>query len=287
MIFLLSLTGAVAGLWLWISFRRAQRSPRTRQAVVLAILAFVGTAVAQTYTAIPAGHVGIVDQFGSVSPTTLKSGLQLINPLNRVVKMSIQTQELKVTMEVPSKEGLTVTLEASAQFRLDPEKAYEIYKDVGDDYVAVLVDPQFRSVCGTTTAAYEATDLYTSQRAQVGVRITERLREKLEPRGIAVQDVRFQNLTLPKRLAAAIEERLNAASQSQLVLEKERQDAERRRIEAQGIADAHRIVAQGLTEQLLRWKGIEATLKLAESSNAKVVVVGNGKGGLPIILGGQ
>ena len=99
--------------------------------------------------------------------------------------------------------------------------------------------------------------------------------------------MRFQNLTLPKRLVAAIEERLNAELQSQLVIEKERQDAERRRIEAQGIADAHRIVAQGLTEQLLRWKGIEATLKLAESSNAKVVVVGSGKGGLPIILGGQ
>jgi prohibitin 1 len=287
MLFILSLVGALVGAWLWFSLRRAHPGTRTPHAAGVAVLVFLGVAVAQTYTAIPAGHVGIVDSFGRVSQTTLKSGLLLINPLNRVVKMSIQTQKLRVSTEVPCKENLPVALEASVEFRLDPEKAYEIYTNVGDDYVADLVDPEFRTLCGNTTSAYEAAALYTTERANVGMKIKAALRDKLAPRGIEIQDVRLESLTLPKRIATQIEERLKAEGESALVLEKERQDAERRRIEAQGQADAQRILAQGLTEPLLRLRGIEATLKLAQSPNAKVVVVGSGKDGLPVILGGQ
>ena len=286
MLFILSLVGALVGAWLWSSLRRAHPGTRTPYAAGIAVLVFLGVAAAQTYTAIPAGHVGIVDSFGRVSQTTLKSGLMLINPLNRVVKMSIQTQKLRVSMEVPSKEGLPVALEASVEFRLDPEQAYEIYTNVGDDYVADLVDPEFRALCGNTTVAYDAIALYTTERANVGAKIQTALREKLAPRGIEIQNVRFESLTLPKRIATQIEERLKAEGESALVLEKERQDAERRRIEAQGQADAQRVLAQGLTEPLLRLRGIEATLKLAQSPNAKVIMVGSCKDGLPVILGG-
>jgi regulator of protease activity HflC (stomatin/prohibitin superfamily) len=115
------------------------------------------------------------------------------------------------------------------------------------------------------------------------------LRSRLAPRGIAVEGVPLRRLTLPQRLAQAIEEKLGAeqeAQRMQFVLARERQEAERKRLEAQGIADFQRIVSQGISEELLRWKGIEATLKIAESSNSKVVVVG-GKDGLPLILGPQ
>lgn len=289
MLFLLSLAGAVVGTWLWFSLGRSHAGTRTRRAAGLGALAFLALAVLQTFTIVPAGAVGIVDMFGNVSLSTLKAGPQLVNPMARVVKMSIQTQELPVSMEVPSKEGLTLKLEASVQFHLDIDRAYEIYKTVGDDYVAVLVDQQFRSVTSTTTSSYDATALYTSQRAQVAKLITDRLRAILTPRGIIVEDdgVRFHKLTLPQRLAAAIEERLGAELDSQRALEKAREEAERRRIEAQGIADSQHIVAQGLTPELLKLKGIEATLKLAESPNAKVIVVGSGKDGLPLILGNQ
>jgi regulator of protease activity HflC (stomatin/prohibitin superfamily) len=290
MLFVLSLVGVVLGLWLWFSLRRSHRGTRTVQAAALGVVAFVAMALAQTFTIIPAGHVGILDVFGGVSPTTLKPGPQLVNPLARVVKIPIQMQELPVTLEVPSREGLTLTLEASLQFRLDPENVFEIYKTVGDDYVAVLVNPQFRSVAPSATASYDATALYTSQRAQVQKLITDRLRGVLAPRGILVEDVRLQKLTLPQKLAAAIEERLGAELESQrmqFVLEKERQEAERRRIEAQGLADSQRIVAQGLTEPLLKFKGIEATLKLAQAPNAKVIMIGSCKDGMPLILGGQ
>jgi prohibitin 1 len=289
MLFILSLVGAALGTWLWLSLRRSHAGTNTRRAAGVAALAFLLLAASQPFTVVPAGHVGILDVFGNVSLLTLKSGPQIVNPLGRVAKMSIQTQVLPVVMEVPSKEGLTLNLEASVQFHLDIERAYEIYRTVGDDYVAVLVDQQFRSVASSTTPAYDATALYTSQRAQVAKVITDRLRGILTPRGIIVEDdgVRFHKLTLPQRLAAAIEERLGAELDSQRALDKARQEAERRRIEAQGIADSQRIVAQGLTPELLKLKGIEATQKLAESANAKVVVVGGGKDGLPLILGSQ
>ena len=289
MLFLLSLAGTLLGAWLWVSLRRSHAGTHTRRAAGVGALAFLVFAALQTFTIVPAGAVGILDVFGNVSLLTLKSGPQLVNPMGRVVKMSIQTQELPVAMEVPSKEGLTLKLEASVQFHLDIDRAYEIYKTVGDDYVAVLVDQQFRSVTSSTTSSYDATALYTSQRAQVAKVITDRLRGILTPRGIIVEDdgVRFHKLTLPQRLAAAIEERLGAELDSQRALEKAREEAERRRIEAQGIADSQRIVAQGLTPELLKLKGIEATLKLAESPNAKVIVVGSGKDGLPLILGNQ
>jgi prohibitin 1 len=289
MLFVFSLAWAIVAAWVWISQRRTHPGTRTTQIALLLAVVFSLAALAQTFTIIPAGSVGIVDVFGSVSQTTLKSGPQFVNPLARVVKMSTQMQETRIGMDIPSKEGLTLPLEASLQFHLDPEKAYEIYKTVGDDYVAVLVEPQFRSVTSTSTTTYDATALYTSQRAPLAKLITDRLRGILTPRGILVEDdgVRLQKLTLPQRLAAAIEERLGAELESQRVFEKARQEAERRKIEAQGLSDSQRILAQGLTEQLLKWKGIEATMKIAESPNAKVIMVGSCKDGMPLILGSQ
>jgi len=140
------------------------------------------------------------------------------------------------------------------------------------------------------TAQYEARALYTSEREKLAEAIATELRRLVEPRGITVEATPLRKLTLPARLAAAIEEKLGAEQESQrmqFVLAKERQEADRRRIEAQGIADFQRIVTTGINDQLLRWKGIEATLKIAESQNAKVVIVGSGKDGLPLILGGQ
>jgi regulator of protease activity HflC (stomatin/prohibitin superfamily) len=239
---------------------------------------------------VPAGHVGVVDLFGKVSGTTLKPGIQLVNPLARVIHMSVMTQEMKEVMDVPSKEGLTMQLEASLLFHLDPDKAQEVYKSVGVTYVPIIVQPQFRSVCRGVTAGFEAKALYTSEREQLARAIAVEVKNLVEPRGVIVEATPLRKLTLPARLAAAIEEKLSAEQESQrmqFVLAKESQEAERKRIEAKGIADFQRIVSDGISEPLLRWKGIEATARLAESANSKVVVVGSGKDGLPLILGGQ
>ena len=244
-------------------------------------------ALSQFFTVIPAGHVGVVDFFGSVSSTSLKAGINMRNPLARIVKMSVKTQELKEVMDVPSKEGLTVQLEVSAIYHLDPDRAPEIYKTVGPNYVEVILEPQFRSVARGVTAGFEAKALYTSEREMLAEIILKDIQRQVGTRGVTVEATPLRRVGLPPGLTQAIEEKLRAEQESQrmqFVLLKEKQEAERKRIEAQGIADFQEIVTKGISEPLLRWKGIEATEKIAQSPNAKVIVIGAGKDGLPLIL---
>ena len=237
---------------------------------------------------VPAGHVGVKDFFGNVSADALSPGIHVVVPLTGVVRMSVQTQEIKEVAEVPSQEGLILNLETSLLYQLDPAKAAEIYKTVGPDYVGTIVEPQFRSAIREITASYEAKALYSAERERIAGEIFALFRRLASDRGIIVHQVLLRKIGLPPVVANAIQEKLRReqeAEQMKFVLQKEQQEAERKRIEAQGIADFQRIVAQGISAQLLEWKGIEATEKLATSSNSKVVVIGSAKSGLPIILG--
>jgi prohibitin 1 len=275
--------GILLGAW-WFSKQRL--GTPANGILVLAILFLLGCFL-QFFTIVPAGHVGVVDFFGRVSPNTLKAGINLRNPFARIVKFSIKTQELKEEMDVPSKEGLTVKLEISALYHLDPEKTAEVYKTIGPNYVEVILEPQFRSVARGVTAGYEAKALYTSEREVLAKIILADLEKIVEPRGITVESTPLRRVGLPPGLTQAIEEKLRAEQESQrmeFVLMKERQEAERKRIEAGGISDFQNIVSRGISEQLLKWKGIEATEKLAMSQNSKIVVIGAGKDGLPLIL---
>ncbi len=255
---------------------------------VVAVLALVVFFAGGPFRTVPAGHVGVKDFFGNVPNDTLPPGIRFVFPLTRVVKMSVQTQEMKEVAEVPSKEGLILTLETSLLFQLDPAKAAEIYRTVGSDYEGTIVEPQFRSAVREITASYEAKALYSAERDKIAGEIFALFRRLASDRGIQVQQVLLRKIGLPPVVANAIQEKLRReqeAEQMKFVLQKEQQEAERKRIEAQGVADFQRIVAQGISPQLLEWKGIEATEKLANSANSKVVVIGNSKTGLPIILG--
>ena len=257
----------------------------TLVAIVLGLIAFL---VAGPFRTVSAGHVGIKDFFGNVSTTVLSPGINVVVPMTRVVQMSVQTQEMKEVAEVPSQEGLILSLETSLLFQLDPAKAAEIYRTVGSSYVGTIVEPQFRSAIREVTASYEAKALYSAEREKIAGEILALFRRIAGERGIMVQQVLLRRIGLPPVVANAIQEKLRReqeAEQMKFVLQKEQQEAERKRIEAQGIADFQRIVAQGISAQLLEWKGIEATEKLATSTNAKIVVIGNSKTGLPIILG--
>ena len=252
-------------------------------AIGLAVLLFMGP-----LRTVPAGFVGVKDFFGQVSPQTLPAGIRFVMPLTSVIKMSVQTQEIKEVAEVPSQEGLILSLETSLLFQLDPAKAADIYRTVGSDYVGTIVEPQFRSAIREITASYEAKALYSAEREKIAGEIFGLFGRLAGGRGIIVQQVLLRKIGLPRVVADAIQEKLKReqeAEQMKFVLQKEQQEAERKRIEAQGIADFQRIVAQGISAQLLEWKGIEATEKLAGSSNTKIVVIGNTKTGLPIILG--
>ncbi len=294
MLFILSLIVAGLAALAWQAARkRAQFNLMYRSSANLALavtVLFIGVAISQFFTVVPAGHVGVVDFFGVVSDNTLKAGINAVNPMARVVKFSVKTQEIKETLDVPSREGLTVQLEVSALFHLNPEKAADVYKTIGENYVQIILEPQFRSVVRGATAAYEARALYTSDRELLARAIQTEIEKLVAPRGITVEATPLRRVGLPPGLMAAIEEKLRAEQEShrmEFVLAREKQEAERKRIEAQGIADFQNIVARGISEQLLRWKGIEATEKLAGSANSKIVVIGSGRDGLPLILNTQ
>jgi regulator of protease activity HflC (stomatin/prohibitin superfamily) len=207
-----------------------------------------------------------------------------------VIKFDARTQELKETMTVPSKEGLSIELEISLLFSLSFENANKIYKSVGEDYVQRIIVPHFRSVVRGVTAQYEARALYTAEREQLAKKIETELGKLIQPRGVTLESAPMRQILLPPGLTASIEEKLKAEQESQrmqFVLQRETQEADRKRIEAKGIADFQDIVSKGISDQLLKWKGIEATEKLANSPNSKIVVIGSGKDGLPLILGGN
>lgn len=249
---------------------------------ILIIILFKSIAV------VPAGHVGVKDLFGNVSDDQLKAGIHIVNPLVRVIPMSIQTQELTEKASVPSKEGLVVDLEASLLYSLNPDMAPQVYKKIGANYRAVVVIPQLRSVIRGITAEYEAKALYTSEREVLASKMINNLKPLLSQRGISVENVLLRSIKLPDIVATAIEKKLEAEQQSEqmkFILARETQEAERKRVEAKGIADFQGIVSKGLSEGLLKWRGIEATKELAASDNSKVVVIGSGKEGLPLILG--
>ena len=263
---------------------------RKARVLTIAVALFLLLLIGNPIRVIPAGHVGVKDFFGSVSPTVLSPGIRFVFPFTRVVKMSIKTQEVKETAEVPSKEGLIMDLEGSLLFRLDPSKAPEIYRTVGPNYQEIAVHPQIRSAVREVTATYEAKVLYSAERDKIAREMFQLFAQMSKDRGIIAEAVLLRKIGLPTIVANAIQEKLKReqeAEQMKFVLQKEEQEAERKRIEAKGVSDFQRIVAQGISPELLQWKGIEATEKLALSQNSKIVVIGNPKTGLPIILGGE
>ena len=249
--------------------------------VVLLILLMAST------TSIPTGNVGVLTLFGRVTGETLAEGIHLLNPLKSVQKLSVQTQSVKESASVPSNEGLTISLDTSLLFRLDKNMAAQVYQSVGADYGDKIVEPTLRAAIRAATSAHTANALYTNARELVQQQIQDELTKQLAPRGVVVENVLLRDVQLPAMLKSSIEAKQQAeqdALRMSFILQKEKQEAERKRIEAQGIADFQKIVATGISPQLLEWKGIEATEKLATSANAKVVIIGNPKNGLPLVL---
>ena len=257
---------------------------------VVVILLLVGLLLFASLKYVPAGHVGVLVFFGRVTDTTLSAGTHLANPLARNITLSVRTQELTERAQVLSNEGLSVTLDTTLLFRLDSAKANEVYKSIGVDYVDIVVKANLRSTIRSVTSAYDADALYGVKRELIGKQVSDELEAILSGRGIIVERVLLREVKLPATVTQAIEAKQQADQEAQrmeFVLQREQQEAERKRIEAAGIRDFQRIVAQGISAQLLTWKGIEATEALASSQNAKVVIIGSGDKGLPIILGGQ
>lgn len=239
-------------------------------------------------TRVGTGQVGVITLFGKVTGETLPEGIHLINPLKTNNPLSIQTQTIKESATTPSSEGLMINLDTSLIYHLNPDRAAEVFQKTGAGYENVFVEPTLRAAIREATSSHTANALYTGERELVGKQIYDQLTSQLNQRGLVVENVLLRDIQLPTTLKAAIEAKQQAEQESLAMnfrLQKETQEAQRKRIEAQGIRDFQQIVAQGITPSLLEWKGIEATETLARSANAKIVVVGNPKNGLPLILG--
>ena len=257
------------------------------------MLLVIGIAVLVAFSStscVPTGHVGVVTLFGRVTGQALTEGILVVNPASNVTELSIKTQEVKEHASVPSKEGLIMGLEASLLYHLDPGRAPDVFQQIGPNYAEVLLQPTFRSAMRAITAGNTAAALYSDARESIARLIQEDVARQVTPRGIIVENVLLRDLQLPDTLKRAIEAKQQAQQEAQrmeFVLQREKQEAERKRVEAGGIKDFQDIVSQGISEKLLEWKGIEATMELVKSQNSKVIVVGNSRNGLPLIYAGD
>lgn len=288
------------------------RGAPLRSTLVTSLLFVVGlmTALASGFTQISAGHVGVSSLFGAVDPAPLNEGLHLINPLKQVTEMSVRTEAVTVhagpggkqeggSVDAVSSDGMSMPLDATVYYRLAAPDGPWVYQHLGPEYADSIIVPAVRTAVREALSKFTAQEAYSTKRGQLAIEMEERLRQhiqslleeyKYKGSAVIVQQVLLRNIGIPGQVRDAIEKKLAAEQQAlamQFVLQKETQEAERKRIEARGIADFQKIVTEGISDKLLSWKGIEATLEVAKSSNSKVVIIGNSKNGLPIIFDGN
>lgn len=269
------------------AFRRRHPLVRTVQnALVVIVVVLFLVAMFETAYVVPPGMVAVVVTLGQVH--AYNSGLHFRIPLvSQVEILSTKTQLLEEQNVIPTKEGLSVTLDTAVLFRLQASSAAELYKQVGADYVNVLLKPEAASAVRGLTSESEAKALYSSGRTLIQDALKDELTAKLEPKGIIIEDVLLKDIKLPEQLSKSIELKVQAeqeAARMEFVLQKEKQEAQRKSIEAQGIADFQNIVSKDLSPQLLQWKAIEATGKFSDSANTKIVIMGNSGKDLPVLL---
>lgn len=261
-------------------------SSRVAAAVGLVVLVLVLVLIGGRFVCmVPAGHVGVVTTFGRVHEETLPEGLHLIAPWNTVQELSIRTAEIKEEMDVPTKEGVTVRLEASLLYSLESDRAAEVYQKVGPDFVRVIVEPQFRSATRGTSVNYEAKDLYTGKRSDIEHKLETETRKLLEERGIRCERVMLRKMELPPSVKASIDQKLVAEQKSQQMtyeLETARQEAEKKLIEAEATARAQETIKKTLDDTYIRYLWVQA-LETAAKNRAATIYVPTGADGLPLV----
>ncbi len=248
--------------------------------------------VFSTFKVISPGKVGVQVLFGKVQSHSLESGLHVINPLVDVSEFNIQTQTYTMSavsnegqkegddaIRVLSADGLEVTIDLSVLYKVNPAKAPYIMQNIGEDYIDKIVRPISRTAIRDNAVNFTAVDLYSSKRQAFQNRINETIKVSFEKRGLEMQQILVRNITLPASVRASIESKINAEQEAQkmeFVLQKEKQEAERKRVEAQGIADYQKILSTNLTDKQLQYEAIKAQKDLALSQNAKVIIM-NGR----------
>ncbi len=253
------------------------------------------------FVQINAGQVGVKVLFGKVQGDILNPGLHIVNPLLEIHEMDVRTQNYTMSgstdeahssgddaIRALTKDGLEIVIDVTVLYKVIPSSAPVIYNEIGSNYQDKVIRPLARSRIRDFSVAYEAIELYSSKREEFQLQIFKTIETDFMARGLTLEQLLIRNISLPASVKASIEEKLRAEQESQkmqFVLMKEKQEAERKRVEAQGIADYQRIINTGLTDKQLEYELIKAYKELSTSQNAKVIVL-NGKN-TPFILGGN
>lgn len=233
-------------------------------------------------------QIGIKRKWGKITPEVISPGMRVINPFSTfVIKLPARTVNLEVRANLPSKEGLTILTEISILYHLIPEKAAVILRDAGTDYENTLILPVFRSAVSDVSARFFAKDMHSSKRSQIEKEVQERMSGILLERGFVIESVLMKSVRLPEGLTQSIEEKLQAEQESQrmeFVLSREKMEADRLKIQAQGIRDYQRIISEGLNPMILQFMSIEAFKELSKSNNSKVIIT---DGKTPLMLNNE
>ncbi len=260
--------------------------------IIIAVLAII--LVSKSAVTIGSGERGVLyKMFGGVvtDQPPLDEGFNLVMPWNKVFKYNVRQQELfEKKMAVLSSNGLEIQLDASVLYQATTASVALLHQTRGEDYLQSVIIPAIRSATRSVVGRYTPEQLYSSKRDAIQTEIYEETKKILEPQFIQLNSVLVRDVTLPPTIKEAIERKLKQEQESleyEFRLVTAKKEAEKQIIEAQGKADANRILSASLTDKILQDKGIEATIKLAESPNSKVIVIGSAKDGLPIILGNQ
>ncbi|MCT4638048.1 MAG: prohibitin family protein [Bacteroidales bacterium] len=220
----------------------------------------------------------------------LQEGLSVVAPWNEVIKFDVEEQQVEETMDVLSQDGLSISIDVSVRFRPSPDKIGYLYRAFKLKYKDNLVRPELRSAVRRIIGQYTPEELYSTKRQEIETLIEDNTRKILGENYVELKALLFRSIKLPASIQKSIEEKLAADQEAQkynYIIEREKKEAERRRIDAEGKAAANRILSASLTDKILKEKGISATEALVNSQNSKVIVIGSGKDGLPIILGGN
>jgi len=295
---------AIIGIILLVIGTMVKRSPEPASRFG-GIIRLVGVAVVvigllfSVFKVIEPGKVGVQVLFGKVQDNVLESGLHIINPVVDVVPFNVQTQNYTMSavhsegevqgddaIRVLSSDGLEVTIDLTVLYKVSPYKAPFIMQNIGLDYVDKIVRTVARTAIRDNAVNYAAVDLYSVKRQEFQDKINRTIALSFAKRGLELQQILIRNISLPASVKASIESKINAeqeAQKMQFVLQKERQEADRKRVEAQGIADYQKILSTGLSDKQLQYETIKAQKEIALSPNTKVIIIGNGKSN-PIML---
>jgi regulator of protease activity HflC (stomatin/prohibitin superfamily) len=280
---------------------RRHTSPISHYGVYMRIIGFVFFLIgilSSCIVQIGTGEVGVQILFGNVQNTTLASGIHFINPLMDVQKLDIKTQNYTMSavhnegakegddaIRILTSDGLEVVMDLTVLYKVVPSAAPDILRSTGIDYTDKIVRPLTRTMIRDNAVYYDAVSLYSTKRDEFQQRIVNSIEGDFKKRGLLLEQLLIRNITLPQSVRTSIEQKISAeqdAQKMQFVLQKEKQEAERKRIEAQGIADYQKIISESLTDRQLQYESIKAQLEVAKSPNAKVIILG--KAGAPLIL---